>query len=107
MAILETNVKRFIGDSHERKPRPGDTMPDGYVLTTNDMPAGSSFLEEDTAFVSRWDTIRWSTPVPEGPTQDTILLASILTELRDARLERQTGLPIPVLSGQLSSDWLG
>ena len=85
---LETQIKRFIGDSHEEKPRLGDPG----IQTANDLPVGSSTLEEDTGDVYRWTGQVWATaPQDEG---DSAYLAAIYQELCAARIERHTGLPV-------------
>ncbi len=88
---LEATIKRFIGDSSERKPMPGEKLEDGTVLL--DLPAGSSFLEEDTERIARWNGQRWSKPVHESK-DELDVLHQILAELRDAREESRTGLPV-------------
>ncbi len=94
---LEATIKRFIGDSSERKPQPGEKLEDGTTLDLGDLPPGSSFLEEDTGLIARWNGQRWSRPVNESK-DELDVLNQILAELRDAREESRTGLP--VLSNQ-------
>ena len=69
MAIrLEASVKRYIGLSTDAKPTVG-TSYDGTVITDNDLPAGSTFLEEDvfladgTQRIARWNGKKWTYPL--------------------------------------------
>ena len=90
---LETSIKRYIGDSSERKPRPGELQDDGTTLLATDLPSGSSFFEEDTGFVSRWTGYVWTTVPPERPTEEVTILKEIRDLMRAAREEGRTGLP--------------
>lgn len=49
---LETTIRRFVGNSADTKPE----------LDMRD--AGSSFLEEDTGKISRWNGRTWTNPAP-------------------------------------------
>lgn len=91
---LESSIKRYIGLSTERKPRPGLTMEDGVVVTLSDLPAGSSFFEEDTGLVSRWTGLVWTEGFPEVRSEELQIQIEILSELRAARTEARTGLPV-------------
>lgn len=91
MAVrLETTIKRYIGHSGDLKPRPGVVLDDGSTIS--DLPAGSSFLEEDTGRVYRWTGAIWS--AAEGSDEQTLLLAEILAEVRALREEASSGLPV-------------
>lgn len=66
MAVrLEGTIKRYIGVSTDEKPM-------------EDVPAGSSFLEEDTGLVWRFNG-GWRVPPPDERMAD--LLQAILAEL--------------------------
>ena len=79
MAVrLETTIKRFVGNSTDEKPS----------LAQSD--AGSSFLEEDTGQIARWNGNTWTAPAPqadplaalvEGQTRTNELLEAILAQL--------------------------
>ena len=57
---LESRVHRYIGLSTDAKPQPGQIDLDTQSETLeNDIPVGSSFLEEDTARIYRWDGNDW------------------------------------------------
>lgn len=94
MVRMESSIKRYIGHSSEQKPRPGALLEDGTVITFEDLKVGSSFLEEDTGFISRWTGIVWSEPVVEAA-EELEVLNQILAEMRAAREEARIGLPVP------------
>lgn len=94
---LETSIKRYIGDSSERKPLPGELQADNTILLATDLPSGSSFFEEDTGFVSRWTGYVWTTAPPERATEELTVLKEILSLLEATREEARTGLG-PVVS---------
>ena len=66
MAVrLEGSIKRWIGDSTDIKPAPGQTQFDPVLnmstpLVALDVPAGSSFLETDTGLIWRWNGEQWA-----------------------------------------------
>lgn len=92
---LEATIKRYIGHSTDTRPRPGVSQPDGTTLKIADLPPGSSFLEEDTGRVFRWDGTFWAAaPVDETQVE---LLAAILREFRALRAELGTGLPVTTI----------
>ena len=84
---LEGAIKRWIGKSSDTKPYPGqvlsqDNGPD-VVLTANDVPAGSSFLEEDTGRIYRWSGTEWTYTLPIDAQAE--YLQAILFELASIR----------------------
>ena len=91
---LEATIKRYVGDSSETKPTPGWPQADGTTLLATDLPAGSSFLEEDTGLVSRWTGYIWTQSFPEPRNEELTVLLAILAELRAMREEARTGLPV-------------
>ncbi len=91
---LESTIKRWIGDSTETKPRPGVEQPDGTTLEAWELPAGSSFYEENTGFISRWTGQVWTAPFPEPRSEEVQVLIAILEEIRAAREEARIGLPV-------------
>lgn len=84
---LEGTIKRYIGNSSELKPFVGQviTADDGsrYTLTTQDLPAGSSFLETDTGRIYRFTGTGWA--VFEPIDENGVLLSAILQELVNMR----------------------
>ena len=81
----EHSVKRFIGQSADVKPVVG-TLYDGTVTTATDLPAGSTFLEEDifladgTQRIARWNGSAWTYPlIVDG---DTVSLTAAVDALR-------------------------
>ena len=94
MAVrLERAIERYIGDSADQKPRPGITIDDGTTVGANSPPVGSSFLEEDTGRIFRWDGLVWGAS-PLADERAIALLTEIRDELQNARLEERTGLPV-------------
>lgn len=82
MFRLEGTIKRFIGLSTDKKPRPGHVGEDGIALSSGDVPAGSSFLETDTGRICRFDGLDWVLHVPldeQAATLDAILKQSAAT----------------------------
>ena len=59
-----------------------------------ELPAGSSFYEEDTGFISRWTGQVWTEPFPEQRSEEVQILIAILEEVRAAREEARIGLPV-------------
>lgn len=53
------------------------------TLTAADIPAGSSFLEEDTGLIWRWNGLLWAVHVPEE--EAVPYLQTLITELRGLR----------------------
>jgi hypothetical protein len=89
---LEGSVKRFIGLSTDVKPFVGQVQDDGEtLLTAQDLPAGSSFLESDTGAIARWDGADWRAPSAEDAT--VLILQELLLETKAVR----TGLELQVL----------
>ena len=75
MAVkLETNIKRFIGLSTDAKPLP---------IVDSDLPVGSSFLENDTGTIYRWDGQMWL--CPPAADQQLAVLQIILVEITQLR----------------------
>lgn len=61
MAItLETSIKRFIGASTDAKPHVGDANADGSLVTSRDLPVGSTLYLKDLGIIERWDGDQWS-----------------------------------------------
>lgn len=84
---LEGSIKRWIGKSSDTKPYPGqvlsqDNGPD-VVLTANDVPRGSSYLETDTGRIYRWSGTEWTYTVPAD--EQAEYLQAILFELASLR----------------------
>ncbi len=97
MPRLETTIKRFIGHSSETKPRVGVTLEDGTTIKNeNDLPPGSSFLEEDTGIIYRWTGQVWASTGIDNEVVGS-LLKQILAHMKADRFERQTGFPAEVL----------
>jgi len=88
MRRTDVTIHRWMGDSHEPKPLPG-LQTDGVVVDS--IPAGSSFMEEDTGRIYRWNGLRWNGPVAD---EDDGGNAIILAEIRALRKEIRTGLPV-------------
>lgn len=93
MAILETTIKRFIGDSSDVKPALGKQVAnaaneDAATVTSRDLPAGSTFFEEDTGDIWRWNGVQWTLPARDYALQDEMLeqLKAIRRELVQMRL---------------------
>lgn len=91
---LEATIKRYIGDSSERPPMPGDLLDDGTAITPGDLPAGSSFFLEDTGLIRRWTGQVWTEGFPEPRNEELQVQLAILAELRAVREEARTGLPV-------------
>ena len=91
---LESSIKRYIGLSTEQKPRPGITLDDGSEISAKDLPAGSSFFEEDTGLVSRWTGSIWTAAFPEPRSEELQVQLAILAEIRAVREEARSGLPV-------------
>lgn len=80
MAVtLETSNRRYIGASTDTKPvLLADTAGDKPI------PAGSSFLENDTGKIFRWDGVEWKHY--EAPIDEQLqTLQMILVELTELR----------------------
>jgi hypothetical protein len=84
MIKLERTTKRYIGSSLDTKPV---ELEDGKAL-----PAGSTFLENDTARIFYWDGIEWKQGItyitvnPALGMDDTLeTLQKILVEITDLR----------------------
>lgn len=71
MITLETSICRFIGASTDTKP------------VGADVPAGSSFLENDTGKIFRWDRFEWKHN--EAISDELQCLQLILIELTQLR----------------------
>ena len=72
MAVhLEHSTRRYIGLSGDDKPT--------ELSATEEMPHGSSFLENDTGKIFRWDGRNWQYFVPED--EQLYALQLILAEL--------------------------
>lgn len=80
MVRLEGTIRRFIGRSTDRKPRPGVQQPDLGTISHDELLPGSSFLESDTARVYRWSGSEWIADETEDA--HAALLGAILTELQ-------------------------
>ena len=93
MAVLETTIKRFIGHSSDPKPTVGrqldnwKTQPDDLATITNarDLPAGSTFFEEDTGDIWRWNGVSWTLPTQNNDLRSQDLKA-LVTELQLLRI---------------------
>ena len=88
MAVrLEGSIKRFIGESRDEKPIPGQTIFDpvrNTSLLIADIPAGSSFLETDTGIIWRWTGYKWSS-APADESDQVYVLEAILVQLTELR----------------------
>ena len=83
MAVkLEGTIKRWIGLSTDIKPKVGLTV-EGLTITANDLPVGSSFLEEDTGRIWRYNSVEWVVPVPSN--EQAEYLQAILFELANIK----------------------
>lgn len=85
MAVLETTIKRFIGLSGDRKPtiglQPADSQTvDPLTTVVKDLPAGSTFFEEDTGDIWRWNGFNWT--LPQTDASISYALAKELLALR-------------------------
>lgn len=58
---LETKINRYIGHAGDTKPEPGQPDPADItrVLLAGDVPVGSTFMEEDTEDLYRWNGREW------------------------------------------------
>lgn len=84
---LEGTIKRFIGLSTDDKPSVGVQL-DGTTVEARDLPAGSSFLEEDTGRIARFDGTRWWVIEPhddQSEYQQFVLMA--LASIREVLVE--------------------
>ena len=89
--ILEGSIKRWVGLSTDEKPYLGLQV-DGRVVEAGDIPAGSSFLEEDTGHIYRWNGIdAWALPAVE-PDEQLYVLQALLVQI--TQLRRMVGLAI-------------
>ena len=82
--ILETTIRRWIGLSTDDKPTPGYVDQDGVLLTTRDVPAGSTFKDE-RGYISTFNGTTWNTPVKDTdqPIVDAItMLTAEVAKLR-------------------------
>lgn len=93
MAVrLESTIKRFIGKSTDAKPttvsQGADKQGEITPTTNRDMPAGSTFFEEDSGNIWRWNGIEWVLPAATENIQRHILeeLFGIHRELVSTRL---------------------
>ena len=93
MVRLESQIRRFIGTSYDVKPTIGLQAADAYnedVLTRTgrDLPNGSTFFEEDTGDIWRWNGTAWTLPEIEKNLDGLILqeLKALRTELVALRL---------------------
>ena len=98
---LEGQIRRWIGDSTERKPRPGLEQADGTTPSAADMLPGSSFLESDTGVVWRWDGDDWRQPEPDvalllAVQEQTVQLVAVRRGLERV-LEELTDEPVDLL----------
>lgn len=83
MAVkLEGTIKRWIGLSTDIKPKVGLTV-EGLTITANDLPVGSSFLEEDTGRIWRYNSVEWVVHVPSN--EQAEYLQAILFELANIK----------------------
>lgn len=81
MAVkFESSIKRLLGLSTDTKPKVGVQF-DGVEITAKDLPVGSSFLEEDTGHIWRWNGLEWTHPKDVVSTDLEIVLA----EVRDVK----------------------
>lgn len=87
MRRTDVTIHRWLGDSHEPKPMPG-LKTDG--VTVPSIPAGSSFMEDDTGKIYRWNGLRWVGPVDVDDGGNAV----ILSEIKALRQEIRTGLPV-------------
>ena len=78
---LEGTIKRYVGNAYDVKPSPG--VHPYATMTANELPPGSSFLEEDTGRIYRWNGAEWTC----GTLGDVHagLLEQIILELRALR----------------------
>ena len=101
MVRLETTIKRFIGLSRDRFAG-RVSLEDGSTFSTDEIPAGSSFFESDTGLTRRWTGSGWTEAFPEPENEELKVLVdisrAILVELRAARTESETGLPVETSS---------
>ena len=85
MVRLEQQTKRFIGKSTDAKPTVGSYF-NNVLLTATDLPAGSTFLEEDVFLadgsqrISRWNGEAWTYPMRSDVSQPA--LAGAIEALR-------------------------
>lgn len=82
---LESTIKRFIGLSVDAKP---NGLGDDGVFRSVNLPPGSSFLEEDTGRIYRWNGEIWVFPMTEDEVPS--LLSGILSELQTIRELQET-----------------
>ena len=72
---LEGTVKRFIGSSTDDKP-------------TDEVPAGSSFLESNTGAIFRFDGRVWAASLQEHEYREYFqAIVGLLEEIRDVLIE--------------------
>ena len=89
--LLEGSIKRWIGLSTDTKPAPGQTQFDPRLNTSNvlvaaDIPVGSSFLEQDTGLIYRWNGLdAWARSSPAEPSEQLYVLEALLVELTQLR----------------------
>lgn len=84
MAVsLEQKIRHFIADSSsDDLPRVG-VMWEGVVVTSADLPVGSSVLYRDTGKIVRWNGRDWA---QSHTTENSeALLSAILAELHDIK----------------------
>ena len=80
MAVyLETSTRRYIGASLDTKP----VVLADPALGDKPMPMGSSFLENDTGKIFRWDGFSWKHY--EAIDEQLQMLQLILAELTELR----------------------
>lgn len=85
MAVLETTIKRFIGHSSDPKPTIGRQVHDAQTTDDSttvpkDLPAGSTFFEEDTGDIWRWNGAQWKLPLVEDSQREVMQGLTLLNE---------------------------
>ena len=68
---LEGSIHRYIGLSTDAKPVVGQTI-EGNDVTSQDIPAGSSFMETDTGRIFRYDGADWQVFIAEDAQQQVL-----------------------------------
>lgn len=91
MVTLETRIHRYIGESWEPRPTVGKQVAndDETVVTTNDLPVGSTLYLKDTGVILRWDGVSWTKPQDDYSFQ---LIAQELRSLHRAILGLRLGM---------------
>ena len=91
MAVrLEGSIRRWVGLSTDTKPAPGQTGFDPATNTSapivaNDVPAGSTFLEENTGLIYRWNGVDTWSRAPAEESEQLYVLEALLAELTQLR----------------------